>query len=130
MGVYRTLIIGSNRPAEAIVKMLVDKKPHIKPVAIINAHGGHQKEISGVPVVGKMNHFEKTVDEYKIDIILQVDHLEQSLNIINFALSRDIKYFMPPELLGVFQGNQMIEEIEGMPFLKVQKEKKWWQSIW
>ncbi len=130
IGIYRTLIIGANRPAEAIIKMLVEKKPHIKPVAIINAHGGSKKEVYGVPVAGKMNSFEKIIEEYKIDIILQVDHLEQSLNIINYALSHNLKYLMPPELLGIFQGNQMIEEIEGMPFLKVEKEKKWWHSIW
>lgn len=130
IGVYRTLIIGSNRPAEAIVSLLLTHKSHIKPVAIINAHGGSKKDLHGVPVVGKMNSFEKTIDEYKIDFILQVDHLEQSLNIINYALSHNLKYLMPPELLGIFQGHQVVEEIEGMPFLKVEKEKKWWHSIW
>lgn len=130
MGVYRTLIIGSNRPAEAIVKLLVDEKSHIKPVAVINAHGGSKKDLHGVPIVGKMNLFEKTIAEKDIDIILQIDHLEQSLNIINYALSNNIKYLMPPELLGIFQGQQMVEEIENLPFLKVQRDKKWWHSIW
>ena len=130
IGVYRTLIIGSNRPAEGIVKLLIEEKSHIKPVAVINAHGGNKKDLHGIPVVGKMNLFEKTIAEKDIDIILQVDHLEQSLNIINYALSNNIKYLMPPELLGIFQGQQMIEEIENMPFLKVQRDKKWWHSIW
>jgi len=130
IGVYRALIIGSNRPAEAIIKILVDKKPHIKPVAIINAHGGSQKELHGIPVVGKMNVFEQSIAKHNIDIILQMDHLEQSLNIINYALSNNLKYYMPPELLGIFQGHQLIEEVEGLPFLKVHKEKKWWHQIW
>lgn len=130
IGIYRTLVIGTNRPAEALVSMLLTEKSYFKPVAIINAHGGSKKDLFGVPVVGKMNVFEKVIDEKKIDIILQVDHLEQSLNIINYALSHNIKYLMPPELLGIFQGHQMIEEIEGTPFLKVQKQKQWWHSIW
>lgn len=130
IGVFRTLIIGTNRPAHEIIRMLITTKSHIKPVAVIDAHGSDKKVIHGIPVVGKMNLFEKTIADHNIDIILQVDNLEQSLNIINYALANNIKYFMPPELLGIFQGNQILEEVEGMPFLKVHKDKKWWNSIW
>lgn len=130
VGVYRALIIGTNRPAEAIVRILIDEKSHIKPVAAINAHGGSKKMMNGVPVVGKMNLFEKTIADHDIDIIIQVDHLEQSLNIINYALANNLKYLMPPELLGIFQGHQIIEELEGMPFLKVHLKKHWWHNIW
>ncbi len=130
VGVYRTLIVGANRPAEAIVKLLINQKSHIKPVAVINARGGSKKMVHSIPVVGKMNVFEKTIADHEIDIILQVDHLEQSLNIINYALANNIKYMMPPELLGIFQGHQAVEEVEGFPFLKVHKKKHWWSSIW
>jgi FlaA1/EpsC-like NDP-sugar epimerase len=130
IGVYRTLVIGTNRPAEEIIRLLIHEKSHIKPVAAINAHGGNKKMIHGIPVTGKMNVFEKTIAEHEIDIILQVDHVEQSLNVINYALANNIKYMMPPELLGIFQGHQMIEEVEGMPFLKVHKQKKWWHNLW
>ncbi len=130
IGIYRALIIGGNRPAEAIIKLLINNKSYIKPVASINAHGGNKKMIHGIPVLGKMNIFEKTIAEHDIDIIIQTDHLEQSLNIINYALANNIKYLMPPELLGIFQGHQIIEELEGMSFLKVKKHKKWWNSIW
>ena len=99
--------------------MLIRTKSHIKPVAIIDANGSGKSIIDGVPVVGKMNMFEKTIAQHNIDNILQADHLEQSLNIINYALQNNIKYMMPPELLGIFQGEQYIEEIEGQPFLKV-----------
>jgi FlaA1/EpsC-like NDP-sugar epimerase len=130
IGVYRTLIIGANRPAEEIIKMLLSTKSHIKPVAIIDAYGSGKSIIAGVPVVGKMNMFEKAIAQHDIDNILQADHLEQSLNIINYALQNNIKYMMPPELLGIFQGEQHIEEIEGRPFLKVLRKKHWWDKIW
>ena len=130
IGVYRTLVIGANRPAERIIRMLMEQKSHIKPVAIINAHGGGKTMICGVPVVGKMNQFEKAIAQHNIDMILQADHLEQSLNIINYALSNNLKYLMPPELLGIFQGHQALEEVEGSPFLKVQGKKKWWHDLW
>ncbi len=130
VGIYRTLVIGANRPAEEIIKHLLKTKSHIKPVAIIDAHGSGKSMIAGVPVVGKMNLFEKAIAEHNIDHILQTDHLEQTLNIINYALQNNIKFIMPPELLGIFQGNQYVEEIEGQPFLKVVRKKKWWDNIW
>lgn len=130
IGVYRTLVIGANRPAEQIIKILIRTKSHIKPVAIIDAQGTGKTVIAGVPVVGKMDRFEKAIAQYEIDHILQVDHLEQSLNIINYALQNNIKYLMPPELLGIFQGHQTLEEIEGQPFLKVYRNRKWWDRIW
>lgn len=130
VGVYRTLVIGANRPAEEIVKHLLKTKSHIKPVAIIDAHGSGKSIIAGIPVVGKMDMFEKAIAQHNIDHILQVDHLEQSLNIINYALNNNLKYIMPPELLGIFQGHQSLEEIEGQPFLKVMRSKGWWDKIW
>ncbi|MBU1018239.1 hypothetical protein KKA33_04395 [Patescibacteria group bacterium] len=130
VGVYRTLVIGANRPAEEIIKHLLQTKSHIKPVAIIDAYGSGKSVIAGVPVVGKMNVFEKAIAQHNIDHILQVDHLEQTLNIINYALQNNIKFIMPPELLGIFQGHQHVEEIEGQPFLKVVRKKKWWDKIW
>ena len=130
IGVYRTLVIGANRPAEEIIKLLLDSKSHIKPVAIIDAYGSGKSIIAGVPVIGKMNMFEKAIAQHKIDNIVQTDNLEQALNIINYALQNNIKYMMPPELLGIFQGHQHIEEIEGRPFLKVLRKRHWWDRIW
>lgn len=130
VGVYRTLIIGANRPAEAIIKHLLQTKSHIKPVAIIDAFGTGKSMIAGVPVVGKMNMFERAIAQYSIDHILQTDYHEQTLNIINYALNNNLKYIMPPELLGIFQGHQLLEEIEGQPFLKVYRKKHWWDKIW
>ena len=67
VGIYRTLIIGANRPAEDIIKHLLKTKSHIKPVAIIDAHGSGKSVIAGVPVVGKMNMFEKAIAQHEID---------------------------------------------------------------
>ena len=130
VGVYRTLVIGANRPAQQIIRTLITQKSHIKPVAVIDPHGSRKDVLHGIPIKGKMNVFEKTIADHEIDMILQVDNLEQSLNIINYALANNIKYIMPPELLGIFQGHQMLDEIEGMPFLKVHGKNKWWHNIW
>ncbi|MBI5422225.1 hypothetical protein HZA44_03770 [Candidatus Peregrinibacteria bacterium] len=130
IGVYRTLVIGANRPAEAIITRLIETKSHIKPVAIIDATGSGKSHIAGIPVVGKMDVFERTISTFRIDHILQADHLEQSLNLINYSLQNNLLYLMPPELLGLFQGHQTLEEIEGQPFLKAHAKKEWWGNIW
>ncbi|MFH1012854.1 MAG: hypothetical protein V1760_03860, partial [Candidatus Peregrinibacteria bacterium] len=109
IGVYRTLIIGANRPAEEIVKKLIETKSHIKPVAIINAHGGGKTIIAGIPVVGKLNVLEKVIADMAIDHIIQTDHLEQTVNILNYALDNKIGYSMPSTLLGVVQAEQILE---------------------
>jgi FlaA1/EpsC-like NDP-sugar epimerase len=119
IGVYRTLVIGANRPAEEIIKRLVLAQSHLKPVAIIDASGTGKTIIAGVPVVGKMDMFERAIAAHRIDHILQTD-----------ALQNNIKYVMTPELLGIFQGHQTMEEIEGQMFLKVHRKKKWWEQIW
>jgi len=130
IGVYRTLIIGANRPASDIIRLLIAKKSHIKPVAVIDAYGSGKTMIAGVPVVGKLNVFEKTIADYTIDHIIQVDHLEQTVNILNYALDNNLSFAMPSNLLGVFQGEQVAEEIEGKPFLKIYRKKRWWDPIW
>ncbi|MBI5411689.1 hypothetical protein HZA43_00765 [Candidatus Peregrinibacteria bacterium] len=130
IGVIRILIIGTNRPAQELVRLLIETKSCLRPVAILDVFGGADKEFHGVPVVGKLDKFEQTVQDFHIDQILQADHLEQSLNLINYALQHNLNYLMPPELLGVFQGHQIIEEWEGAPFLKIHSKKKWWQKIW
>jgi FlaA1/EpsC-like NDP-sugar epimerase len=130
VGVYRALVIGANRPAEAIIRHLLENRSHIKPVAVIDAFGSGKSQVAGVPVVGKMNVFERSIAQHDIDHIIQADHLEQSLNIINYALSNNLNYVMPPELLGIFQGYQHLEEIEGQPFLKVYRKRRWWNRIW
>lgn len=130
IGVVRTLVIGANRPAEDIVRSLIGSRSHIKPVAIINAHGGGKKIVAGVPVVGKLDRFEKTVADYGIEHIIQADHLEQTVNILNYALDNNLGYAMPSTLLGVMQADQSLEEIEGKPFFRVTRKKRWWDKIW
>ncbi|MFH0820872.1 MAG: hypothetical protein V1908_03805 [Candidatus Peregrinibacteria bacterium] len=130
IGVYRALIIGAGRPAEEVIRLLISKKSHIRPVAVIDAHGAGKKIIAGVPVVGKMNLFEKTIADHDIDLIIQTDHLEQTLNILNYAFANNLQYLMPPHLLGIFQGHQKVEETEGMPMLNVTPRPYWWHAIW
>ncbi|MBM3229939.1 hypothetical protein FJZ26_05885 [Candidatus Parvarchaeota archaeon] len=129
VGVYRVLVVGANRPAQDIVRRLIARRSYLKPVAILDAHGTGQKDIAGIPVVGKLDRLEDSVRDLSIDHIIQADHLEQTVNILSFAMQRGLGYSMPPNLLGVFQGHHKVEEIEGQPFLQITSQRRFWDAI-
>ena len=106
----KTLIIGANITAENVIQFLQKNSPLHNIVGILDAYGTKKKNIGGIPVLGKMNVFEKTVDQYGIEEIIQADNIEQSLNVVNFCEMRGIEYFLSPSLSGLFHEN--IEAIE------------------
>ncbi|MDF2378975.1 MAG: hypothetical protein P1V18_01990 [Candidatus Gracilibacteria bacterium] len=111
-GVTRALIIGSNRGVKRFInKLKKNTSPYI-PVAILDGYGTKLEEISGVPVLGKLNLLEKVVDEHQIDVIVQGDNIEQVLNISSFCKKNALDHYILPYLLGVYQDNVDIVTIE------------------
>jgi FlaA1/EpsC-like NDP-sugar epimerase len=117
-GVIRVLVLGSNRSAEATIRMLLSQKSHFVPVAVLDGYGASVSDICDVPVLGKLNKLEQTVEEELIDHIIQVDNLEQTLNVINFCHQRNIGYSLSPSLLGVYHDNIRIDTLEGKPIVR------------
>lgn len=120
IGVRRTLIIGSNREAQKLVQQLKAQSSYHMPVAILDGYGSKLKEIAGVPVLGKLDQFEDTVNKQQIQQIIQTDNLEQTINIMNYALQNKIKYALLPSLFGAYHKNQYVEELEGIPVLRIE----------
>lgn len=111
-GVTRALIIGSNRGVKRFInKLKKNTSPYI-PVAILDGYGTKLEEISGVPVLGKLNILEKVVDEEQIDVIIQGDNIEQVLNISSFCKKNSLDHYILPYLLGIYQNNVDIVTIE------------------
>lgn len=111
-GNVRLLIIGSNRGVKSFIRELKKNGSHYIPVAILDAYGSKQKEVSGVPVLGKLNILEKTIDEYQIDAIVQGDNVEQVVNIVNFCEKNHLDYYLLPYLLGMYQDNLKVKYLE------------------
>lgn len=124
VGISRVLIIGSNRSAEKLIRSLKSLASKHKPIAILDGYGSGKKEVFGVPVLGKLNILESTVDEYKIDEIVQVDNIEQALNLITFCQQKGLKYAMLPSLLGVFHDQIEVERLEFQPIVRLKERKK------
>lgn len=118
VGSYPTLVIGTNREASKLVTKLINEHSIHKPVAILDGYGSKVEEIAGVPVLGKLNKLETVVEDHKIEQIIQADNLEQSINLINYALQNDLKYAMLPSLLGVYKKGHKVE-MEGVDMIRV-----------
>jgi FlaA1/EpsC-like NDP-sugar epimerase len=111
-GNIRTLIIGSNRGVSAFIAELKKNHSPYVPVAVLDGYGTKQKDIHGVPVLGKLNILEETVDEYLIDAIVQGDNVEQVVNIVHFCDQNKLDYFLLPYLLGMYQDTLRVQMIE------------------
>lgn len=116
--VQRVLIIGANKAAEKAIKNLLGKTEYF-PVAVLAPYGSKQKDVLGVPVVGKLDALEKIIDEYQIDEIIQCDAVEQSLNLIAFAEGKFLGFKMSPQILGAFHKNIDPEKIASLSFLSL-----------
>ena len=111
-GNIRLLIIGSNRGVKSFVDELRKNTSPYVPVAVLDAHGTSQKEIFGVPILGKLNILEKVIDEYKIDAIVQGDNIEQLINIHSFCQQQGLDYYLLPYLFGAYQGQLQVKILE------------------
>lgn len=124
IGISRVMIIGSNRSAEKLIQSLKSLSSKHRPIVILDGYGSSKKEVAGVPVLGKLNILESTVNEYHIDEIIQVDNIEQALNLITFCQQRGLKYAMLPSLLGVFYDQIEVEHMEFQPVVRLKDRKK------
>ncbi len=120
-GVSRVLIIGANRATKELIKNLQEANSKHLPVAILDAYGSSLEEINNIPIAGKLNVLEKTIEKYKVDEIIQTDNLEQTLNIINFCQQKNLAYAMLPSLLGVFHNDIEVQTLEIQPVVRLKK---------
>lgn len=122
---YPTLIIGSNREAERLIKKMQNKKSPYTPVAILDGHGSSNSEIFGVPVVGKLNKLEDVIREKKVTHLVQCDQLEHSINLLSVCRANSITYMLLPFVLGVIEDQVPTEALEGQQVVSVGGKGGW-----
>jgi len=116
------LIIGANRSAGEIIEHLQKTRSVYQPVAVLDGYGTKKKEIAGVPVMGKLDKLEKVVEEQEIEMIIQADNLEHTLNLLAFAEEKDIRYILLPTLMGIY-GNAEASYLEGLGVIEGNKKR-------
>lgn len=123
---YPLLVIGTNREAERLIAKLQQAKSPITPVAVLDGRGNGGKEVSGVPVLGKLDKLERVIREKRITHLVQCDQLEHSINLLGLCTQHGITYLLLPSLLGIIRQREHVEALEGQQVVVVE-EKPWWQ---
>lgn len=116
---YPVLVIGANRDAERVIRLLEERQSPLKPVAVLDSQGTSAKEIAGVPVRGKLNKLEDVIREEGISHLLQCADLEHTINLLSLCRQHGITYMLLPSVLGIVGVQERIEEIEGQPVTAV-----------
>jgi FlaA1/EpsC-like NDP-sugar epimerase len=111
IGTKKTLIVGANKTAEEAIKNCQKFEPYYEVVAILDAYGTKKKAIYGISVLGKMNSLEEVIQEKNIQVIIQADCIEQSLNLIHISEKNNINYFLMPQLLGMYHKEAKLKTI-------------------
>jgi FlaA1/EpsC-like NDP-sugar epimerase len=123
---FPTLVVGVTRESRALITLLESRKSLLKPVAILDGAGAKEKEIAGVPVLGKLNQLEAVLEKYRITHLIQCSDLEQSINLLGACRTRGITYLLLPSVLGIVEHDERIETLEGKPVTVVSPQQAWW----
>jgi FlaA1/EpsC-like NDP-sugar epimerase len=123
---FPTLIVGVTRESQALIRRLNRSKSPLTPVAVLDGQGVQQKEIDGVPVLGKLNLLESALTEQKITHLIQCSDLEQSLNLLSACRNRGITYMLLPSVLGIVERDEVVESLEGQPMTIVRPQRSRW----
>ena len=121
--VYPALIIGATREAGDLIHSLAQSQSPLKPVAILDGRGSAQKDLQGVPVLGKLDKLEETLRKNHITHLIQCSDLEQSINLLSACRSLGITYMLLPSVLGIIERDERIETLEGRPVTVVRPQE-------
>jgi FlaA1/EpsC-like NDP-sugar epimerase len=110
---YPTLVVGVTRESRKLLELLRERKNPLKPVAVLDASGVKDKEIEGVPVMGKLDKLEDVLEKQGITHLIQCSDLEQSINLLSACRARGITYMLLPSVVGIVEKDERIESLEG-----------------
>ncbi len=116
---FPTLLVGVTRETAALIRHLDRRRSALVPVAILENKGTKEKEIEGVPVLGKLNKLEEVLKTHKITHLIQCSDLEQSINLLSACRKEGITYMLLPSVLGIVERDEHIESLEGWPVTAV-----------
>ncbi len=126
---FPTLIVGLTRESRAMIKTLKEKKSPLCPVGLIVPEGTSEKEVEGIPVLGKLPKLEESLQKLGITHLIQASDLEQSLNLLGMCRSHGLQYLLLPSVLGMIERDQRIESLEGMPVIAVTAKQTWFSGF-
>lgn len=121
IGISRMLVIGVGRSAQQIISHLLYSDSRHKPVAILSPYGSKYKEISGIPVLGKLDALEKVFTSHRIDEVFLSEAVEHAENLASFCRNKGIVLRTSLETLGVKHHKIDAETLGKTVFLTLQQ---------
>ncbi|MFA6039853.1 MAG: hypothetical protein WCV62_01955 [Candidatus Peribacteraceae bacterium] len=126
---FPTLIVGVTRESRQLITLLSRRKNPLRPVAVLDGRGAKEKDIAGVPVLGKLDKLEETLREKRITHLIQCSDLEQSLNLLSACRQHGITYLLLPSVLGVIEKDERVTSLEGWAATMVRPDIPWWKGL-
>lgn len=126
---FPTLIVGVTRESKELIAQLARRRNPLRPVAVLDGRGTSEKDIAGVPVLGKLDKLEETLLSRRITHLIQCSDLEQSLNLLSACRGHGITYVLLPSVLGVIERDERVESLEGWAVTMVRPEMPWWRTM-
>jgi hypothetical protein len=121
----RTLIVGTGRPAQEVVRKLrvrVDDG-----YDVLGFIGMHRREIgeklAGVEVIGSIDNVGKVINERNVgEVIFSTDGLSYTdmLSIISRSNSRDVNFRLVPNSLEAIIGKTRIDQLDNIPLVEIE----------
>ncbi len=124
---FPTLVIGVTRETRRLLALMRERKSPLQPIGILDATGTSEKEIEGVPVLGKLNKLEDVLRGRGVTHLIQCSDLEQSINLLGACRAHGITYMLLPSVLGIIERDERVESLEGKAVTVVSPEGAWWQ---
>ena len=121
IGISRMLVIGAGKNAEKIIKNLLKSNSIHKPVAILTPYGSKKKEISGVPIFGKLDSLEKIFIQENIQELFLCEAVEHSENLASFCQNKGVILRTSLETIGINHSQIETETIGETTFLTLQQ---------
>lgn len=98
------LIIGAGHAAAMLIRRLHKDTDTFSIVGILDGNGSPQKEIEGVPVLGKLNKLTEALWDYRVTDVIQCGNMEQSCNIQAICHQFSVRYLLHPAAVGFEAG--------------------------
>lgn len=125
VGAYRTVIIGSGRMAQELVKSLHHTKTSgYDIIGALDTAKGAQGRMSPVTVDSSLSNLLNRLGDQKIDEIIQADSSlsqEEVQELVEYAANNHITYKFIPNQFGVIASHSVIETMVGMPMVALKR---------
>lgn len=86
--------------------------------------------VEGVSLLGKPEDLERVVEKYEIDEVVQVSHLPDSADYVEYCQLNHIEYRFVPNMLEVQRTNTEVEFVTNIPLITLRSSAiDWWARV-